>query len=196
MGASQSPLHLRGCGAFGKNETEVAIALRQRYQLVALTNRYLHVRDAGHALGCSNTFDAPQNTATWNRNHQYAGRIPATGFREINAHGLSDNQVFQPIPRAKVQQPRALPTDGAGCDLDHPNIATINAIRAGIGIGPLHIGMAKLWPDVIQVLPDIPVPSLEIWLACHADVRHNKRIRMVMDFLAGRMKSPYSSLHR
>ena len=71
------------------------------------------------------------------------------------------------------------------------NIATINAIRAGIGIGPLHVGMAELWPEVVQVLPDLPVPSLELWLACHADVRHNKRIRMVMDFLAKRMKSPY-----
>ncbi len=73
------------------------------------------------------------------------------------------------------------------------NIATINAIRAGIGIGPLHIGMARLWPDVIQVLPDLPGPSLELWLACHADVRHNKRIRMVMDFLVDRMKLPYEN---
>ncbi|MGH1466179.1 MAG: LysR family transcriptional regulator [Cognatishimia sp.] len=74
------------------------------------------------------------------------------------------------------------------------NIATINAVRAGIGIGPLHIGMAELWPDVTQVLPDLPVPSLELWLACHADVRHNKRIRMVMDFLADRLRTPYESL--
>ena len=74
------------------------------------------------------------------------------------------------------------------------NIATINAIRAGIGIGPLHIGMADLWADVVQVLPDIPVPSLELWLACHADVRHNKRIRIVMDYLAARLKTPYDAL--
>lgn len=74
------------------------------------------------------------------------------------------------------------------------NIATVNAIRSGIGIGPLHIGMTKLWPDVVQVLPDLPVPSLELWLACHADVRHNKRIRMVMDFLAERLKSPYQTI--
>lgn len=73
------------------------------------------------------------------------------------------------------------------------NIATINAIRAGIGIGPLHVGMAEQWPDVVQVLPDLPVPSLELWLACHADVRHNKRIRLLMDFLAERMKAPYSA---
>ena len=55
----------------------------------------------------------------------------------------------------------------------------------------MHKGMAKLWPDVVQILPDLPVPSLELWLACHADVRHNKRIRLVMDFLGQRMKSPY-----
>ena len=71
------------------------------------------------------------------------------------------------------------------------NIATISAIRAGIGIGPLHVGMARFWPDVVPVLPDVPVPSLELWIACHADVRHNKRIRMVVDFLAGQLKDPY-----
>lgn len=74
------------------------------------------------------------------------------------------------------------------------NIATINAIRSGIGIGPLHIGMAKQWPDLVQVLPTLPVPSLELWLACHADVRHNKRIRMVMDYLAIQLKRPYDQL--
>ncbi|MDD9922355.1 MAG: LysR family transcriptional regulator [Boseongicola sp.] len=74
------------------------------------------------------------------------------------------------------------------------NIATINAIRSGIGIGPLHIGMAKHWPDVIQVLPDVPVQSLELWLACHADVRHNKRIRLVMDHLANELKDPYQRI--
>lgn len=74
------------------------------------------------------------------------------------------------------------------------NISTIYALRAGIGIGPLHLGMAARWPDVVQVLPDLPVPSLELWLACHADVRHNRRIRMVMDFLADRMKAPYAAM--
>ncbi len=74
------------------------------------------------------------------------------------------------------------------------NIASINAIRAGIGIGPLHVGMAALWPEVEPVLPELPVPSLELWLACHADMRHNKRIRLVMDFLAERLRTPYASM--
>ncbi len=79
---------------------------------------------------------------------------------------------------------------GFRCDND---IAEINAVRAGMGIGPLHLGMASRWPDVRQILSDIPVPSLELWLACHADVQHNKRIRVVMDFLAEALKTPYTS---
>ena len=77
------------------------------------------------------------------------------------------------------------------CDND---VAEINAVRTGIGIGPLHVGMAEQWPEVAQVLPDLPVPGFELWLACHADVRHNKRIRLVMDFLADQLKAPYSAL--
>ncbi|MCI2398975.1 LysR family transcriptional regulator [Aliiroseovarius subalbicans] len=74
------------------------------------------------------------------------------------------------------------------------NIAGINAVRTGIGIGPLHIGMASRWPEVVQVLPDLPVPPLNLWLACHADVQHNKRIRLVMDYFAERMKAPYEAM--
>lgn len=82
------------------------------------------------------------------------------------------------------------PTDFAfRCDND---VAEINAVRAGIGIGPLHVGMAKNWPSVIQVLPALPIHSFELWLACHADVRHNKRIRLVMDYLASKMRTPYT----
>ncbi|MCR9240493.1 MAG: LysR family transcriptional regulator [Rhodobiaceae bacterium] len=79
---------------------------------------------------------------------------------------------------------------GFRCDND---IAEINAVRTGIGIGPLHIGMSSKWSDVTQVLPDTRVPPLELWLACHADVRHNKRIRVVMDFLAEKLKTPYAA---
>lgn len=81
------------------------------------------------------------------------------------------------------------PTDFAfRCDND---VAEINAVRAGIGIGPLHVGMAKNWPSVIQVLPELPIHTFELCLACHADVRHNKRIRLVMEYLASKMKAPY-----
>jgi len=81
------------------------------------------------------------------------------------------------------------PTDFAfRCDND---IAEINAVRAGIGIGPLHLGMARNWPSIVQVLPKLPIHTYELWLACHADVRHNKRIRLLMDYLSAKLRLPY-----
>lgn len=72
-------------------------------------------------------------------------------------------------------------------------IAHVEAIRAGIGIGITHKGFANAWPDVVRVLPDIILPPLELWLACHMDVRYNKRVRLMMDFLAQHLQSPYDS---
>lgn len=74
------------------------------------------------------------------------------------------------------------------CDND---VALINAVLSAIGVGPLHVGMAAQWPQITQVLPDLVVPPFELWLACHADVRHNNRIRLVMRFLAKALKDPY-----
>ncbi|GAA6208009.1 LysR family transcriptional regulator [Cognatishimia sp. WU-CL00825] len=76
------------------------------------------------------------------------------------------------------------------CDDD---VAALHAVRAGIGIGPLHTGMAARWPDLVRILPQLDIPPLQLWLACHADVRHNKRIRLVMDFLAQKLSSPYAN---
>ncbi len=67
----------------------------------------------------------------------------------------------------------------------------IAAIRSGIGIGLTHVGLAEGWPDVVRVLPDLPLPSLELWTACHTDVRFNRRVRAVIDFLADALRTPY-----
>lgn len=72
-------------------------------------------------------------------------------------------------------------------------LSHIWAIRSGAGIGITHIGLAQRWDGVVQVLPDLPLPSLDLWIVCHADVRYNKRVRAVMDFFAGRLKTPYAN---
>lgn len=72
------------------------------------------------------------------------------------------------------------------------NILThIEAIKSSMGIGVTHQGLAASWPDIDRVLPDIRLPSLDLWIACHTEVRHNKRIRLVMDFLGEVLKQPY-----
>ncbi|MES2951664.1 MAG: LysR family transcriptional regulator [Pseudomonadota bacterium] len=59
------------------------------------------------------------------------------------------------------------------------------AVRAGLGIGFMADYMARTDPDVLRVLPDLlPVPDLPMWLAVHREIRTNRRIRAVYDFLA------------
>jgi len=70
----------------------------------------------------------------------------------------------------------------------------VEAIRSGVGIGVTHTGLAGRWDGVERVLPDVSIPSLELWIACHADVRYNKRVRLVMDFLAECLRSPYENM--
>jgi DNA-binding transcriptional LysR family regulator len=59
------------------------------------------------------------------------------------------------------------------------------AVRAGLGIGFVADYMARTEPDVVQVLQGLlPIPDLPMWLAVHREIRTNKRIRAVYDFLA------------
>lgn len=74
-------------------------------------------------------------------------------------------------------------------------LAHIQAIKGGVGIGVTHIGLAREWPDIVHILPEIQLPGLELWVACHAEVRYNNRIRRIMDFLADALRNPYTDLH-
>ncbi len=59
------------------------------------------------------------------------------------------------------------------------------AVRAGLGVGFLADYMARTDPEVVPVLADqLPIPSLPMWLAVHREIRTNRRIRAVFDFLA------------
>jgi DNA-binding transcriptional LysR family regulator len=45
--------------------------------------------------------------------------------------------------------------------------------------------MARTDPDVVRVLPGVlKIPELPMWLAVHREIRTNRRIRAVYDFLA------------
>jgi len=72
-------------------------------------------------------------------------------------------------------------------------LAHIAAIRGGVGIGVTHAGLAARWPGVRRVLPDLALPALPLWLACHADVRFNARVRLTMDALARALRDPYAA---
>jgi len=63
-------------------------------------------------------------------------------------------------------------------------LAQIGLLRAGAGIGGTHIEIARHYPELQRVLEFVPLPKLEFWSVCHADVQFNSRIRSMMQFLA------------
>jgi DNA-binding transcriptional LysR family regulator len=58
------------------------------------------------------------------------------------------------------------------------------AVRAGLGIGFVGRYLARTDPEVVAVLPLLPLPELPIWLTVHREIRTSRRIRAVYDFLA------------
>ena len=63
-------------------------------------------------------------------------------------------------------------------------IAYWAAVRAGLGIGFVASYLLRNDPDLVPVLPDLPLPSLPVWLVVHREIRTSRRIRAVVDFLA------------
>lgn len=57
-------------------------------------------------------------------------------------------------------------------------------IRAGCGIGFAQTTIADKTPGVTRLFPEIPLPTLPLWLAVHESLRNTPRIRRVWDILA------------
>lgn len=76
---------------------------------------------------------------------------------------------------------QAKPTDFA-FRIDN-QAAYLEAIRAGVGIGATQRRQALRY-NLIEVLPQLQLPPLPVWLAAHAELRTSARVRRVFDFLA------------
>ncbi len=63
-------------------------------------------------------------------------------------------------------------------------IAYWEAVRAGLGIGFISDYLAATDKEVVAILPMIKVPPLPMWLTVHREIRTNRRIRAVYDFLS------------
>lgn len=63
-------------------------------------------------------------------------------------------------------------------------IAVWQAVRAGLGIGFVSEHLIRTDSAIVPLLPKLKIEPLPVWLAVHKDIRTNKRIRAVYDFLA------------
>jgi DNA-binding transcriptional LysR family regulator len=64
------------------------------------------------------------------------------------------------------------------------DLAQLNAIRAGFGIGVCQVRLGARDAALVRVLPDAFAPPLDTWLAMHEDLRTSRRCRVVFDALA------------
>jgi DNA-binding transcriptional LysR family regulator len=65
-------------------------------------------------------------------------------------------------------------------------------IAAGAGIGFVGAYCLPSWPGVVEVLPQLQIPSLPCWLTVHREIRSRKVVRKVYDFLAERLGAALS----
>ena len=65
------------------------------------------------------------------------------------------------------------------------------AIRAGLGIGPMHRWLADGNEAFERVLPNVDLPSLPIWLVAHGDLARSRRLRVVFDRLASELAARF-----
>src|SRR5882724_11736583 len=64
------------------------------------------------------------------------------------------------------------------------DLAQLNAIRAGFGIGICQVRLAARDAALVRVLPEAFELTLDTWLAMHEDLRTSRRCRVVFDALA------------
>ncbi len=57
-------------------------------------------------------------------------------------------------------------------------------VCAGCGIGVAQSVIGQNDPEMVQVLPDIPIDNIPVWLVAHQALRNTARIRRVFDILA------------
>ncbi|MCG7585952.1 LysR family transcriptional regulator [Photobacterium sp. OFAV2-7] len=63
----------------------------------------------------------------------------------------------------------------------------IEMARQGVGITVTHFSIIKQFPELELLLDSLPIPNLEFWLVYHSDVKYNRRIRVMVEFLAERL---------
>ena len=116
---------------------------------------------------------------------------PETVENMMNGHDLVGYDADEQILRGMRQMGLDARRDWFHIRCDN-NVVYWELLRAGCGLGFSQIYVAMDDPQVEQVLPDLPIPPLPVWLVAHQAMRQTPRIRRVWDMLAEGL-SPFVS---
>ena len=65
---------------------------------------------------------------------------------------------------------------------------TLELMKQGLGIGVLPREVAAMYPDLVQVMPELPPIPVPTWLVAHRELHTSRRVRLVFDLLAEVLK--------
>jgi len=68
-------------------------------------------------------------------------------------------------------------------------VAAFEALASGVGIGFAPRPIARRHPDLVEIMKEISIDPLPMWLTAHRELRTSRKIRTVNDFLADRLSS-------
>jgi DNA-binding transcriptional LysR family regulator len=76
---------------------------------------------------------------------------------------------------------------GFRCD---NQIVAWQAVLAGMGLGVGTHRVAVQSPQLVRVLPKIPIPPMQLWVTAHRELRGTPRLKVVFDALAQALDQP------
>lgn len=68
-------------------------------------------------------------------------------------------------------------------------VAQVELMLAAAGIVATQCAVASAHPDVVRLLPELPIPSLPLWFATHREVHTSARVRAIYDLLAVELRA-------
>ena len=78
--------------------------------------------------------------------------------------------------------------DGA-ISMQHTTVTgLLSAVRSGLGIAALPCIIAEMDEELVRCLPAGAYGARDIWLLTHERLRHEPRVRTVLDFMGGRLR--------
>jgi DNA-binding transcriptional LysR family regulator len=110
-----------------------------------------------------------------------AGRPPPRRLEDLRTFDLVGLDADPELREALAARGLPLRPRDFAVRTDH-HLAYLAAIRAGLGVGVVHVPLATE-PPLVRLLPEIVHP-LDLWLVAHEDLRHLRRVRVVLDHLA------------